>query len=240
MNAPSQTLQLVPASERSLRIWSIAGGLAAAALILAGIGAVQKRASGPAPAPIEELSEVVLPLETPPPRPRTEEPTPVLTTNLLPVEAERTDSSVKLPVVPIIPDTVPVVTAVPRLDLPAAAFKPAGSTPEFEQRHIFSRSEVDQRAVAILRVSPFLNPAMMRGVTRLQAGFILVVNQDGSVENVHLVQSTGREMLDKACLEALRQWEFSPGIRKGKKVRQWANQAFLLTNEGGGSSFEAH
>ncbi len=226
-------------SEFAAHAASLAAGLAASAVILVALSLVQKRSAGaPAPA-IEDLHEVALAVETPPPAAPAEETPPEAGSSFLQLEPERTGSSVKLPAMPLQAEVVPVPTGMIQLDLSAAVFKPGNISPEFEDRHVFRRDEVDQPCRPVLRVHPLVARFMLQGARRIQGVFILIVNRDGSVDSIRQAKTSGSELFDRACATALRQWKFSPGIRRGKPVRQLAEQAmaFELTE---GSPFEAH
>ncbi len=226
-------------SDFPARAASLACGLAASLLILVALSLVQKRSAGPAAPVIEDLREVALAVDTPPPAAPAEETPPAVGTSFLQLDPERTDSSVKLPAMPLVAEVVPVPTGLISLDLSATTFKPGGIDPEFEDRHVFRRDEVDQACRPVLRVHPLVARFMLQGAKRIQAVFVLIVNRDGSVENIRLAKASSSDLFDRACVTALRQWKFSPSIRRGKPVRQLAEQAmaFELT---AGSPFEAH
>ena len=40
------------------------------------------------------------------------------------------------------------------------------------------------------------------------------VARDGSVTDVKIVESTGHQLLDAACLQAFRKWKWKPGLRR--------------------------
>ncbi len=239
MPAAKASLPLVSPSEAPSRALTGAIGLAVTLLIMVGLASVQKRQVEAPPPPIENLREVALPADLPPLVARAEEPPPAAAASFIPLEAERTDSVVKLPVAPIVTDPVPVLPGLPRIDLPVTAFQPASFAPEFALRRIFNRDEVDQPCRPLLKTRPFIRRAMLRDVTRLQAVFIFIVNRDGGVENVRLIKSSENLPYDDACAEALRQWKFSPAIRQGKPVRQWAQQSIVCQLQPG-SRFEVH
>ncbi len=226
-------------SELATRALSLAAGVAASLLIMGALSQVRRRPVEAPAAPIEGLREVALAVEAPPPAAPAPETPAEIGTSFLQLEAERTDSSVKLPALPFVAEVVPVPTGLIRLDLAAAEFRPGAIDPEFETRHVFRRDEVDQPCRAVLRVPPLVARFMLQGAKRLRAVFVLIVNRDGSVENIRLEKASSSELYDRACLTALKQWKFTPGIRRGKAVRQLAEQAITI-ELGGGSPFEAH
>ncbi len=220
-------------SELPARAASAAAGLAASALILFALTAIRKPALEQPPPPIEDLRSVVLPVDAPPPVPHTEQLPALEESSLIMLPAERSDSVVKLPAMPIVTDDVPRVAGLPRLDVPPATFRPATLDPEFENRHVFDRSEVDQRCVALVKVRPAITSAMLRATKHLRVTFMFVVNKDGSVDGIRLLKSSDNPDLDAACAAALKDWKFNPAVRRGRKVRQWAQQALVFRLDAG-------
>ena len=47
---------------------------------------------------------------------------------------------------------------------------------------------------------------------------MVVLNADGTVANVRVSQTSGHRPLDKAALEAVRRWRWSPTVRDGEPV----------------------
>jgi TonB family protein len=47
-----------------------------------------------------------------------------------------------------------------------------------------------------------------------QGYYRLYVARDGSVKAVKVIQSSGHELLDGACLNAFKQWRWKPGFRR--------------------------
>ena len=72
--------------------------------------------------------------------------------------------------------------------------------------------------VAISRVAPtYPREALRRGIrgtVRIQA----TIATDGSVERMELAQSSGDRYLDRAAMEAVRRWRFTPAMRNGQPV----------------------
>lgn len=44
---------------------------------------------------------------------------------------------------------------------------------------------------------------------------------DGTVGEVTLAQSSGHDVLDKAALQTIKSWRFTPGKQDGKSVVMW-------------------
>ncbi|MEO6002566.1 MAG: energy transducer TonB [Opitutus sp.] len=233
---PSVSLRL---PEISRQILSLGIGLAASWLIFFGLSRVQYHPAPDTSPAIEDLRTVEIPMEPPPPPVRVQE-VPVLTaSSLIIVAPERSESVVKLPDVPILRETVPPVMGVPEIDFAPKIFKPTDIDSEFETRHIFQPREVDQRCVALVKARPEVSRLMLRAAARLRVVFICIVNRDGSVEGIRLIESSGSRDLDSASAEALKDWRFSPALRRGHAVRQWVQQSFLYKVEKG-SPLEVH
>ena len=98
----------------------------------------------------------------------------------------------------------PVPQPAPTMPPPAAAPTPA-------------YAEVDQ-PIAVVRPAPrYPQEALRRnigGIVRVQ----VVVSPDGSVERLELASSSGDRYLDRAALEAVRRWRFTPAVRNGQPV----------------------
>lgn len=227
------------ASDVSRQIVSIGLGLAVSWLIFFALSHVQYRPATDAPVMIDDLRTIELPMDPPPPPvvPR-EQPT-VTTSNLIILAPSRSESVVKLPTVPILPETTPPIAGIPRIDFAPKVFKPTDINSEFETRHVFEGREVDQRCVALVKTRPEVSKMMLRAAKRLRVVFICIVNRDGSIEGIRLTESSGSRDLDNAAAEALKDWRFSPAMRRGHTVRQWVQQTFVFKLEQG-SLLEAH
>ncbi len=82
---------------------------------------------------------------------------------------------------------------------------------------LFSADDLDQRPRVIHQPAPVLD-AKLRKHTPGTVYVIFVVEPSGRVESP-LVQSSTDPALDRAALNAVKQWKFEPGKRKGKAVR---------------------
>lgn len=215
------------------QVLSIGIGMAVSWLIFFGLSRVQYRAVTEPPPPIEDLRTVELPMEPPPPPVRPNEVPTITTSNLIVLAPERSESVVKLPTVPILPESVPPVMGVPRIDFAPKTFKPPEIDSDFETRHVFQPREVDQRCVPLLKTRPEVSRLMLKSAKRLRIIFICIVNRDGTVEGIRLSESSGNRDLDHAAAEALKEWRFSPAMRRGHTVRQWVQQSFLFKVEKG-------
>ena len=104
----------------------------------------------------------------------------------------------------IIEPTAPVAPSLP------ASATPSGTSPAIAGNNT--------SPIPISRVAPaYPREALRRGVSgtvRVQA----TIAPDGSVERMELAQSSGDRYLDRAAMEAVRRWRFSPAMRNGQPV----------------------
>jgi TonB family protein len=110
---------------------------------------------------------------------------------------------------------------------------------DLSARRIFSRNEVDQEPMVVYRVTPKLNAKSVSKMTTPRVMLLLVVNTDGSVGEMRLMQGSGEEDFDQTIIDAVREWQFSPAILKGRKVRCWVEQK-VTVKVSAASPFEAH
>ncbi len=197
-------------------------------------------------AEISDLRAVSIPLEPPPPPPRTDERPPQPQEDavaLTDIEIGASDSPVHIAVVP--PDLAALVPAA--RDLPGAIMKSGYLSTdlkprvnvEAEVRHIYQVSEVDQPPHAIVRVAPPASGRFFSEARTLRVNLILVIDVDGRAVSARVVQSSGKPDFDNIVVQTVRdQWEFSPAIRRGKKVKCLALQPIRVTLERG-TPFEA-
>jgi len=82
---------------------------------------------------------------------------------------------------------------------------------------LFSIADLDQKPRAVYQPSPTLMPAM-RKKTPGTVYVLFVVDQKGRVQDP-VVQKSTDPVFDKATLDAIKQWRFEPGKRKGQEVR---------------------
>lgn len=82
---------------------------------------------------------------------------------------------------------------------------------------LVSMSELDQRPRAIHQPSPLIN-AEVRKAGGGTVYVLFIVGTNGRVESP-IVQKSVHPVLDKAALNAVRQWKFEPGRRNGEVVR---------------------
>ncbi len=208
-------------------------GLAFTYLLFTGIGLLQRQEpEAPAPA-LEDLSDIIAPPPPPPPPPP---PNPLVPQpqqdsaplDLIGFEISRTESPVSIAALPMPLDTTQASiippTAYIRSDLGSLAIKPSLSTEALETQRVFSGSDVDQRAAPIFKKKPRIYGTEFSHLQTTRINVLFVVDTKGKVGSLRVLRSTGDAVLDQRMLDALKQWEFTPAIRRGKPVRQWFEQ----------------
>jgi TonB family protein len=78
----------------------------------------------------------------------------------------------------------------------------------------------------------------VRNMATPRTTMLLVVNIDGTVGDVRLLKSSQDGDFDEVIMATIREWRFSPAVRKGRKVRCWVEQAITVKVDQG-SRFEA-
>jgi TonB family protein len=194
---------------------------------------------------MEELKMVTMPLEAPPPPPRIVEQTSAAPEMppLAGIEIAASDSPVRIAVVPPeLEAMAPQTTTPPRVILPFRHFhtelKPKMET-AVDAKHVYRTSEVDQPPVAINRTVPPVPKEVFGDASTLRVVFFLLIEPNGDVSSTRIAQSSGSPEFDRIVADTVRQeWQFSPAVRRGKKVRCLARQSFRINLNGGGSPFE--
>jgi TonB family protein len=181
------------------------------------------------PTEIEDLRAVTAVTEPPPPRPE-DHSVPIETAvPLTGIDIGASDSPVKLAVVP--PD---LSRLMPPADLPPRAtiqfgqlltdLKPkSGSMGEFQ--HIYQQSEVDQPPLAVVKTIARVSSRVREDAQSLRVTLLLVIDTEGAVTTIRVMRPSGNAKFDSIVLECVRdEWQFSPAIKKGKKVRCMVQQ----------------
>jgi TonB family protein len=181
------------------------------------------------PTEIEDLRAVSAVSEPPPPRPEDHSEPIEATVPLTGIDIGASDSPVKLAVVP--PD---LSKLMPPADLPPRAtiqfgqlmsdLSPkTGSTGEFQ--HIYQQSEVDQPPLAVVKTIARVPSVIRDNAESLRVTLLLVIDTEGAVTSIRVMRPSGNAKFDGIVLECVRdEWQFSPAIRKGKKVRCMVQQ----------------
>jgi TonB family protein len=194
------------------------------------------------PSEIEDLRVMSAVAEPPPPKP--EEHTEPLESvaPLTGIEIAASESPVKLSVVP--PDLDRIL---PSPELPPRAtiefnqlltdLKPkAGISGDFE--HIYQQNEVDQVPTALVKTIARVTKRVREDADELRVTLVLVIDTMGAVQSIRVLRSSGNTKFDNVVLECVRdEWEFSPAVKKGKKVRCMVQQLVWYKWTSGGSPF---
>ncbi len=83
---------------------------------------------------------------------------------------------------------------------------------------IFSLAELDQRPRVIFQTPPSYPPELRRGRRQGSVHVVFLVDRQGKVVSPRVERSSD-PAFEKVALEAVRQWRFEPGTRKGEKVQ---------------------
>jgi TonB family protein len=180
------------------------------------------------PTEIEDLRAVTAVSEPPPPKPQ-DRSEPVDVVPLTGIDIGASDSPVKLAVVP--PD---LSKLMPPADLPPRAtiqfgqlmsdLRPkTGNAGEFQ--HIYQQSEVDQPPLAVVKTIARVSSRVREDVESLRVTLLLVIDTEGAVTSIRVMRPSGNAKFDAIVLACVRdEWQFSPAVRKGKKVRCMVQQ----------------
>ncbi len=220
----------VRATTPAWRAFSLLAGVAASSVIFLGIAHSRRLGlDRPAP-PMDDIMSISVPSTPPPPPPPTEQryadngPAP----NAIQLDTSPSNSSIRVEAVPVVIDSAaaPVIRAVSVIP---TDFSPhvLRSDLEFDSSHIWETTQVDQRPVLIWRKELHVPPTLWASIADPRITFIWVVNTDGTVENVHVEHPVQPEF-DVLVLDVVKSAQFTPAIRKGRKVRCWLQQQFIV------------
>ncbi|HXU12382.1 MAG TPA: energy transducer TonB [Candidatus Binatia bacterium] len=82
---------------------------------------------------------------------------------------------------------------------------------------ILSTAELDQRPRAIFQATPQYPLELRKQKVEGTVNVVFFVDKDGKVTNPQ-VETSSHPAFERPALEAVRQWRFDPGTRKGEKV----------------------
>jgi TonB family protein len=194
------------------------------------------------PSDIEDLRIMSAITEPPPPKPEERPEQQESVTPLTGIEIASSESPVKLAVVP--PDLDKII---PSSELPPKAtiqfsqlltdLKPkAGISADFD--HIYQQNEVDQVPTALVKTIARVTKRDRDEAEQLRTTLVLIIDTEGAVTSIRVLKGSGNAKFDKIVLECVRdEWEFSPAVRKGKKVRCMVQQLVWYKWTEGGSPF---
>ena len=178
------------------------------------------------PPDIEELHAISLPIQPPPPprmvdAPETAQAVPELVA--LGFEAAASESPVKIAASPPTFDiALPIAQNPPRAAIRIARLE-GSFKPQMEMAvgrdHVYQTSEVDQRPVVLYRAEPKIPNYVREDASMLRVVLLFVVDTKGAVGKVRILQSSGNPQFDSIVSASIRDWTFSPAIKKGKPVK---------------------
>jgi periplasmic protein TonB len=238
-------VSLFPASA-SLQVMQTLGGMACAGLILIVLAFLRApREAGPA-AEIYSAQMVTLPFDEPPPPPREQappEPGPIVGPMRLEISRDAASAvQIQVPNLLMFDADMP---PPPARAVVAAQFALANSiarpvnVDDLSAQRIFNRNEVDQPPMVVYRVKPNLSEKRVSKMTTPRVVLLLMISTDGSVGDVRLMRGSGEGDFDQTIIDAIREWQFSPAILKGRKVRCWVEQT-VSVKVSDATPFEAH
>jgi TonB family protein len=180
----------------------------------------------------DEAPVAVVAVEPPPPPIQTTQPetpaTQVAGFDLAPAS----DNPVKIAVPPpeleaLLPPpeaAPPAVIQFGRLD---TTLRPKMDSDGPNQR-IFQVKEVDQLPMVLYRVEPHVPRRLSKGAESMRVAMLIIVNADGSINDVRVSQSSGSPEVDAIISANIREWAFSPAVRRGVKVKCILEQGVVI------------
>jgi TonB family protein len=102
--------------------------------------------------------------------------------------------------------------------IPRATPTPAPTPEPIDPSRVYEQNQVDTPAVRLSGDWPRYPEKAPRLKADLTVSFSVVVNDAGGVDEVRITQSGG-PLLDNAIAAAARNWKFSPGVKRGVKVK---------------------
>ena len=241
MASASLTLPAGSRSQRALlEVLCLGVGLAVTLALFTAMAFFQHGRAEPQ-AEIEDVAMAAPAFVPPPPKleqPKVTEDQPPVTG----IEIAAAESPVHIAVVP--PDLEKII---PPSDLPPKAtiqfnqlftdFKPNAGSMGTEER-IYQQNEVDQAPVAVTKTIAHVTSRVRDNASTLRTTLLLVVDTEGHVTNIRVIRPSGNPKFDSIVLECVRdEWEFSPAIKKGKRVKcmvqqlvwyKWTESKFTL------------
>jgi len=182
-----------------------------------------------------DLPAVAAPIDAPPPLPDLSAPeTAGPAAEVAGFEAGDTSSPVKVSVAPPdISQLLPIHTTAPSLKVMLNRDLPANLKPRMdvstELQRIYQQSEVDQRPKVLSESNPFIPPVVRRGASRLRVLLLFVIDTNGTVESVRILESSGNVPFDDIVADCIKsKWIFTPAIRHSKRVKCMIQRAIIV------------
>jgi protein TonB len=199
-----------------MRVFSALGAIALTAVIFLILPMLQTIGGPPAR---DLLLQTVETAETPPPPPPPElapeqEPPPEAPPELEEQAPPLDLGQLELALNPIPGDGAAGEFAV-KLLTPGAQ---GGEIADGGVEQIFSLADLDQRPRPIFQTPPHYPPELRRSRRQGTVHVVFLVDPQGRVTSPKVEKSTD-PAFERVALEAVRQWRFEPGTRKGEKVQ---------------------
>ncbi|HVT43094.1 MAG TPA: TonB family protein [Thermoanaerobaculia bacterium] len=175
---------------------------------------LKKNPSAPPPAPLSARSTE----QTAPARTTAAEERPLTTARLEQMRREGLEAAARQPQA-----TATMATPPP----PSSATAPAPATPDpvvatVNEGDLIAFNLLDQPPRIVRRVKPVYPPLAARQKVEADVILTALVSDTGAVIDVKILQGDPKKMgLDEAAIQAVRQWQFTPAIKDGRKVKTW-------------------
>jgi TonB family protein len=188
-----------------------------------------ERGGQAAPTPVlEEIREVSLPLDVPPPPVAESEPQPDVAT-ITGIEVAAEESPVRISVTVPILEAIPVPLAPPARIQTSVVYKDLRPRMDLsnDTQHVYQQSEVDQRPVVLVRSTPLIPSPVRKNAQALRVRLVFIVDKDGTAGKMRILKSSGNGAFDDIIARCVHdEWVFSPAVKKGRKVKCMVEQAF--------------
>lgn len=212
-------------------------GLGFTLVIFLAISHLERTTSVAPPPEVADLRAVAV-SEPPPPPPevltREQAPAPEMLTGF---EAVASESPVKLALpIPDLDALAPPPQVAPSATIEVGRLytdlRPKFDEAGFKDR-IYQTADVDQVPKPLRRVVPLISSAIQRRTETSRTTVLFVVDMAGAVRNVRVVKSSGDDEFDTLVADAIKEWTFSPAVRRGKKVQCLVQQVTIIKLSGG-------
>ncbi|MFB6375341.1 MAG: energy transducer TonB, partial [Bradymonadaceae bacterium] len=85
---------------------------------------------------------------------------------------------------------------------------------------------VDEKPQPVRRVYPELPRRLVEKQIEGRVVVRALIDKEGQVERVEIVESKPPDVFDQHVLEAVRRWQFQPASYEGKSVKTWIELPF--------------
>jgi protein TonB len=95
---------------------------------------------------------------------------------------------------------------------------------DLDKDAVMSENSVDVKPRVVSRTQMIYPQSALRKKIKGYVVVNLLIDEEGSVEIAKVIDSTPPGVFDRAALDGVRQWRFSPAQYKGRAVKIWAKQ----------------